>query len=287
MACYRYSYKRFRLLQRDISLMGRTKTCYFAFPKTTNQEENVASVCKMLDLGGIAKSYKNVAERMNQKHGTLYDFLENLLEKELVYKEENRIGRWIQQAHFPFKKTVAEFDFTFQPSIDERLINEITSCRYIEEGKNIIFLGPPGVGKTHLSIGLGLEAIYRGFETKFLKLDEFIEKVEKETEANASSKIFKTYARPRLLIIDDIDYYYTGNNAGTVLFKLICQRHQMRVSTIFTSNKKLSEWGDLFGSKERAGAALDRIIGISEIINIIGESYRMKDKLKKIQTMNA
>ncbi|MBI3956612.1 MAG: ATP-binding protein [Candidatus Kerfeldbacteria bacterium] len=264
--------------------MGRKKVQYFVVPTMGNQEEKIFKMCSMLDLGGLVDSFKNVAQRVNNNHGTVHDFFESLLEKEILYREENRILRWNQQARFPFQKTIEQFDFSFQPSIKKRVVNELISCRFINEGENVIFLGPPGVGKTHLSIGLGLEAIQKGLDTKFLKLDEFIERVERETEIYTSSKIFKIYARPRLLILDDIDFYETGKNVSTILFKLICQRHEKKLSTIFTSNKQFSDWGGLFGSKERASAALDRILEKALIINISGESYRIKDK-KRLATV--
>lgn len=267
--------------------MGRKKINQFPIPNRGSQEEAIASMSKFLELNGIAASFKHVAERMGHKNATFYDFLQNILEKEMNYKEEHRVDRWIQQAHFPFKKTLEEFDFSFQPTIDQRLINDLATCRFIEEGKNIIFLGPPGVGKTHLSIGLGFQAIQQGYEARFLKLDELITRVEQEPEIDSSSRTFKTYARPRLLILDDMDFFNTGKNASTILFKLVCQRHELKASTIFTSNKKFGEWGELFGNKERAGAALDRIIGNAVIINITGESYRVKDKVKKMQIMGA
>lgn len=268
--------------------MGRNKTQYFTTPVAGTQEEKIASMCAMLELTGFAASFKNTASRVNLTQGTIHDFIEDLLEKEMLYREESRIVRWMQQARFPFQKTIDEFDFSYQPSVDKRVINELISCRFVEKGENIIFLGPPGVGKTHLSVGLGLEAIQHGYDTKFVKLDEFVERVERErmeheSDPTFASKIFKLYARPRLLIFDDIDFYDTGKDVSTVLFKLICQRYEKNLSTIFTSNKLFSDWGGLFGSKERAGAALDRIIENAAVISITGDSYRVRDKVKRLK----
>jgi DNA replication protein DnaC len=263
--------------------MSRTHVSTYQLERKDSQEEYIINVCNLLGLAETAASFRHLANSINNTHGTLFDFLEGILEKELLRKEENRIMRWVQQARFSSKKTIDEFNFSFQPDINPRQIKELASCRYIREGKNIVFLGPPGVGKTHLSIGLGMEAIYKGFTTKFLRLDELIDRVDKETDAVSVSRIFKTYSTPQLLILDDIDFYVTGINASAVLFKLISTRDSNRLSTIFTSNKPFSEWKDLFGNHDRASAALDRIVGNSIIVKIEGESYRVKDKMKKME----
>ena len=260
--------------------MGRKKVNIFTVPRDGTQGEKISQMCATLDLGGIASSFKRVAEKLQKSHATLFDLLENLLEKEMTWREEKRISRWEQLAHFPFKGTIQEFDFDFPESIDRGQINELLSFRFIESGKNIVFLGPPGVGKTHLAVAFGLEAIYRGHEARFLTLDELIERVEKADQI-FSLRLFRTFMRPRLLILDDIDYYDTGKNASAFLFKLVKERHARSLSTIFTSNKDFSGWRDLFGNPEKAGGAIDRIVGRAVIIKIEGESYRIKGKSKK------
>lgn len=263
--------------------MSRNKINKFVIPDG-DQEEKIKTMLKNLELQSAASSFLKINEIVRRSNGTHLDFLENMLEKETISKEENRFARWVQQARFPFRKTILDFDFSFQPSIDQTLIRELQTCRFIKQGKNIVFLGPAGVGKTHLSIGLGLEAIKRGLETRFLKLDELIDLVEKADE-NSLVKLFRTLARPRLLILDDIDFYNTGKNASTFLFKLVLKRYEDKLSIIFTSNKSFREWGELFGNRQRVNAALDRIVERAEIINISGDSYRVKDKIKTSPTI--
>lgn len=262
--------------------MGRKKVSQYVAP-AGSQEERIKSMLKLLELDAIAMSLKNVEEKVSEKHGTSFDFLESLLEKEFTYKEESRLTRWIQQARFPFKKTIRDFDFDFQPSINRAEINDLLSCRFIERGKNVVFLGQPGVGKTHLSVALGIEAIHRGFEARFLRLDELIEMVETADE-NSSPRLLRTLIRPRLLILDDIDFYDTGKNASEFLFKLMSRRYDDGVSTILTSNKAFDDWEPLFGGS-RAEAIVDRITGGAHIINITGNSYRTKDNVKRLETV--
>lgn len=235
-------------------------------------------ILQLLEMQGADASFRKIYARIQKSHGTPQDYFYSVLEKEIIYREENRVLRWVQQAKFPFK-TIAEFDFSFQPSIKQELINEFLSCRFIEQGKNIVFLGQSGVGKTHLSIGLGLEAINRGQETRCLTLDTLIDQVEK-SDATKIPKLLRNLLLPKLLILDDIDFYDTGKNASTFLFKLVKERYDKNLSTILTSNKKLNDWVGLFGDQRRASAAIDRFMGRATIVKITGESYRMKDKVK-------
>lgn len=227
-------------------------------------------------------SFNLIAEQSLDDTSTPHDFLERLLEKELIQKEDNRIQRWIQQARFPTLKTLEGFDFPFQPSINKKHIYDLASCRFIESTENVIFLGPPGVGKTHLSIALGLEAINKGFEVKFLTLENFINAVEKLiNNQQAPQRLLSSLLGPDLLILDEVDIYQTDINASNLLFEILYKRHE-RNSTVFTSNKPFSEWNKLFGSQTRAEMILDRITHHAHIVSIEGDSYRLKDKLEKL-----
>jgi len=248
-------------------------------PKSLKQSDRIEKALQLLGLEGIRFSYSNLAQKFIKDKSNPYDFLECLLEKQIVWKEENRLQRWLQQAHFPWQKTLKDFDFSFQPSIDKRQVYELASCRFIDKGENVIFLGPPGVGKTHLAISLGLEAIYKGYEVRFLTLDQLIELANRASDGEKLRRLFSTLVRQRLLILDEMDLYEADSAVSTFLFKLLHQRYE-EGSVIFTSNKTFTDWGKLFGSQARAGAILDRITHHSTIITIEGESYRIKDKLK-------
>lgn len=258
--------------------MGKSKVNLYSIPQSTQQGERISSALKLLELEGIRSSFDKLASRMFKEHATFYDFLESLLEKELCYKEENRQQRWIQQARFPWLKTLVDFDFSFQPKLNKRLVYELASCRFIDRAENVIFLGPPGVGKTHLSIALGLEAIQKGYEVRFLTLAQLIESVEKtDNDAVLRHRLLGMLLRPKLLILDEMDLHDTTLTSSTFLFKLLQDRYE-KGSIVFTSNKAFAEWGKLFDNKTRAGAIVDRILHHAITIPIEGESYRLKGK---------
>lgn len=259
--------------------MGKSKVNLYAIPKTTNRNLWIEASLKLLGLEGMKASWENIAEKIIQEKLTPFDFLESLLEIELGYKEDSRLTRWKQKAHFPFIKSLKDFDFSYQPSIDQIKINMLATCRFIERHENVVFFGPPGVGKTHLAVALAMEAIKNGKEPLFWYVKDLIDTIEKINDSLTARRLFSSLLRPDLLILDEMDFYEANSSVSTFLFKLLHQRYE-KGSTIFTSNKPFTEWSKLFGNQARAGAIIDRITHHRTIININGESYRLKrDKI--------
>jgi DNA replication protein DnaC len=202
-----------------------------------------------------------------------------LVEMEWKNRVSVKITVRMKNARFPVKKRVEDFDFSFQPSIDATVIRDLMTLRFIQQSENIVFLGPPGVGKTHIAIGLGIAAIEAGFEVLFINASVLIERLKEAYRQDELDRYLKKLVKPNLLIIDEIGYLPFDSAAAYCFFQLISRRYE-RASTIFTSNKAFSEWGEIFQDHVIAAAILDRILHHATTMNIRGESYRMKDRKK-------
>lgn len=258
--------------------MSKKISSYIINP-TGNLHKRISDTLRLLGLEGMRTSFDKLAQEAIKENKTPYDFLDSLLEKEIAWKEANRIDRWIQQSNLPKGMTLDNFDFSFQSSINKAQIYDLSSCRFIEKAENIIFLGPEGVGKTHLASGLGYEAIFKGCEVKFLTLSQLIKLVDRYPDDGMSrQRLFRTLSLPRLLILDEIDLYRVSEEVSIFLLRLLREERYERGSIIFTSNKSFTQWGKLFGDNTQATTTIGRIIHHAHIITINGESYRLKGK---------
>jgi len=243
----------------------------------TPQTERIGTACQQLKLGRIYELFESEADRATQSNLTYLDYLDHLLEEELQDKQNRNIILKTRLARFPYQKRLADFDFGFQPSVDQKKIKDLASLRFIEQAENVIFLGPPGVGKTHLAIALGLEAINGGFTTSFITLQELLSALNRAWGENRLEDKLKLYLRPRLLILDEIGYLPLNAREANFLFQLVSRRYE-KGSMILTSNKSYGDWGTIFGDNVIASAILDRLLHHSHTTGINGESYRLKDK---------
>lgn len=232
-----------------------------------------------LGLSNAASLLDALLEKAQHRNSTYVDFLNDLLEAELVERQRRNMEVRTKLARLPYKKTLEEFDFTFQPSIDEKAIKELATMAFVHREENVIFLGPPGVGKTHLAVGLAMEALSQGISVYFSSLIRLIEDLKKAYEENRLEKRMRIYTRPKLLIIDEVGYLPLDGLGSNLFFQLI-SAHYERGSIILTSNKGFGECGELMGDPVLATAVLDRLLHHAHIINIRGNSYRLKDRLK-------
>jgi DNA replication protein DnaC len=227
-----------------------------------------------LKLDRIAAVVDHLAEQAAREQLAYTTFLERLLEEEVATRLARTVEMRTKLARFPFLKTLDQFDFGFQPSIDERLVRELATLRFLANAENVILLGPPGVGKTHLAIALGLAAIAQGQHVHFLAAAELTALPPEQMPARLLA-----LTKPKLLMLDEMGYLPFDRPAAHFLFQLVSRRYE-RGAIILTSNKSYGEWGDIFSDQVLAAAILDRLLHHSVTINIRGESYRLKDKRK-------
>lgn len=207
------------------------------------------------------------------------DFLDLVLTEEVAAKTAKHITMRTHLARFPFVKGLEAFDFSYQPSIDKKQLQTLATCHFIEHGENLVILGPPGVGKTHLAVGLGLKAIERGYRVFFTTAAALIATLTKALNEGRLDDKLKVYTVPRLLIIDEIGYLPIDRGGANLFFQLVSRRYE-RGPMILTSNQSFGSWGEVFGDRVIATAILDRILHHAITLNIRGQSYRLKDKLK-------
>lgn len=221
----------------------------------------------------------HIDEFLADRNTSLVEALLKLTDYEVDTKRINAANQMVKTAAFPALKDITSFDFTFQPSIDERQIKDLCQLGFLENNENIVFLGSSGVGKTHLSISIGIEAARQRYSTYFIKCSNLLENLKKAQDENRLEARLKHYASYRLLIIDELGYLPISEGDERLLFQLIDRRYEKK-STIVSTNINFSDWESIFYDVRIANAILDRILHHCSIIQILGESYRLKDIVK-------
>ena len=231
-----------------------------------------------LKLTKIRENLDTYIDLINDKQRDFTDCLYELTNLEIEFANEKRTYHSVQFAAFPSLKTLNDFDFKFQPTLNKEKILEFKNLRFIENKENILFVGSPGVGKTHLATAIGIEVAKSKKKTLFVNCNDLIARLKLAQSENRISLRLKQYASYKLLIIDEVGYLPIDVEGANLLFQLINKRYE-KTSTIITTNKPFSKWGELFGDAMIANAILDRLLHHSHIFNISGKSYRIKDKL--------
>ena len=243
------------------------------------QEERLLAALKRLQLTHLRETLAAVLSQAAKEQWTYLEFLDQILRREVDAKQGKRIRMGMQIAHFPCIRTIEGFDFAFQPSADERMIRELSTGNFIAHGENVLIFGPPGVGKSHLAIGLGRKIVEQGHTVRFTTATVLLATLGKaETEGGLSDQLTE-YCKPRLLIIDELGYLPFERPAAHLFFQLVNRRYE-KGSLLVTTNQRVSEWGIVFGDEVLATAILDRLLHHSHTLLITGESYRLREKRK-------
>lgn len=229
-----------------------------------------------LNLLKIKENLDMYIDLVNDKKISIVDALYKLTEEELKLKEEKAIHGCVKVANFPYLKTLDDYDFSFQPTLNKEKIMEFKNLRFLENKENIIFVGSPGVGKTHLATAIGIEAARNRQITYFINCNDLITNLKKAYNENRLEERLKFYNKYKVLIIDEIGFLPIDKDGANILFQLINRRYEKK-PIIITTNIPFGKWSDMFGDAVLANAILDRLLHHSHIFNIVGKSYRTKD----------
>lgn len=248
---------------------------------TCNREEMEQGL-KKLKLKHIRNSLDTINELALKEEPSYLDFLSYLVREEIGGREKTQRARRLKAAHFPTWRTLEEFDFSFQRSVSQQTMLDLKRLEFIKAKENLILLGPSGVGKSHLSVALGIEAVTAGYHVLFTTMDDLANKMYACLADGSLPRYMRSLLRNDLIILDEVGYLNLDKTASDHLFQLVSRTYE-NVSMIITSNLDFSDWGTLFASPSTAAAVLDRLLHHAHVIALRGESYRIRNRLLPLQ----
>lgn len=229
-----------------------------------------------LKMDAMRTSLDSIIDRVNSGEISFVDGMALLVQKQVEATQKRRIDTVIATAHFPSKKSFSDFDFSFQPDLNRIEVEDLANLRFMDDGSNVLFVGLPGVGKTHLAIATGMEAAKAGKTVYFISCHELLANLKRAKSENRLEYKLRHYFSYSLLIIDEVGYLPIEPDSADLLFELIARRYEAK-STIITTNKSFNKWGEMFGNPMVANAMLDRLLHHSKVFTITGPSFRTKD----------
>ena len=245
--------------------------------RAAKANSDLAYLCRALKAPSLAASIDRLATRAKAESWGHEEFLAACLEREVAARQDHGGEARVKAARFPARKTLEDFDFSFQRSLKRDVITHLGTLDFVEAKDNVVFLGPPGTGKTHLAVGLGIRACQAGHRVAFATAVEWVARL---GEAHGQGRLqaeLRRLGRIPLLVIDEVGYIPFEAEAANLFFQLISARYE-RASLIVTSNKPFGRWGEVFGDATVAAAMIDRLVHHAEVVSLKGDSYRLKDR---------
>jgi DNA replication protein DnaC len=240
-------------------------------------KDSLAQALKQLRLSGLLETLDVRLQEAAGHHLDHVEFLELILQDELAVRSDRQLQRRVKAALFRELKTLEDFDWSFNPSIKKKQIYDLAAGRFIREGRDALFLGPPGVGKSFIVQAIGYQALRMGFVVLYRSIFDLVRDFLHDEALGQADKVLAKYLKPDLLIVDDMGMKQLPKRSGEYLFEIVMRRYETR-STIMTSNRPLEDWGKLLGDVPSATAILDRFLHHAEIIRITGKSYRLRNQ---------
>ncbi len=241
--------------------------------------DTITPLLRKLRLSGLGSSLEIRLHEASSSNLTHREFLELVLQDELLMRNDRLIAKRITAANFRDHKRLEDFDFSFNPTIKKSHIYELAACHFVRDHRDVLMLGPPGTGKSHIVQAIGLAAIRAGFTAYYRSIFDVVRDFLHDEAMEGHERLVQRYLKPDLLIIDDMGMKQLPKRSGEYLFEIIMRRHELR-STMMTSNRPLEEWGKLIGDVPSATAILDRFLHRSELVQITGKSYRLENSQK-------